>query len=131
MFRSLPATILEEWVPEGIDPRRKEGREGAFGGLNIKSPLDHRDAKSNFVDLSESDDPLVREYLSVGVAKSEQRKGPIDDEVAKRKYAEKARKLNQPQRDVIVTGNTLIVFGVGVALGLSLMKIFGATVLGQ
>lgn len=131
VFRSLPNAILEEWVPKGIDPRRKEGREGVLGGLNITSPLDYRNAKPGFVDLTDSDDSLVREYLSVGMAKSEQRKGPMDDEVVKRKYAVKARRLNHPQRDIIMTGNTLIVFGVGVALGLSLMKIFGAVASGQ
>lgn len=131
VFRSLPAAILEEWVPKGIDPKMREGREGVFGGLNIKSPLDHRDAKSSFVDLSGSDDPLVREYLSVSVAESERRKGPMDDEVTKRKYAEKARKLNHPQRDIVITGNMFIVFGMGIALGVSLMKVFGAAVSGR
>ncbi|KAF2632108.1 hypothetical protein BU25DRAFT_325384, partial [Macroventuria anomochaeta] len=95
MFRSLPASMLEEWMPEGISPARKEGKEGVFGGLNIRSPLDQGDSKAEWVDLSESDDLLVREYLGIGAAKEE--KPRVEDEVEARKkeYAEKARKMNQ------------------------------------
>jgi hypothetical protein len=127
VFRSLPPQVLEKWMPDGVDKGRKEGKEGVFGGLNVRSPLDQGENKPEWVDLSESDDPLVREYIGAGMIKHEQSKEQEEDTVAKRKrvYAEKARKLNQGQKEVGLLGNTLIVFGIGVALGLVLGKGFG------
>lgn len=127
VFRSLPVQVMEEWIPEGVDKGRKEGKEGVFGGLNIRSPLDQGNSRAEWIDLSDSDDPLVREYMGVGTVKNESMELE-EDVVAKRKreYAAKTRKLNQTHSEVKVTANTLIVFGVGIALGLALMKGFGA-----
>lgn len=129
VFRSLPASVLEEWTPEGVDAMRKRGKEGVFGGLNIRSPLDQGGSKASFVDLSECDDPLVREYVGVGTANSHG-KIKVEDEVELRKkmYAEKARRLNQGQRGVNVSTNTLIVFGMGVVLGFALAKGFSGPI---
>ncbi|KAF1364963.1 hypothetical protein EJ07DRAFT_58130, partial [Lizonia empirigonia] len=125
VFRSLPVPILDEWIPDGISAGRKEGKEGEFGGLNIQSPLDQGDGTTEWVDLSTSEDPLVREYLSAGVVKSEEKPDVVDDvELRKREYAEKARKLNHGQKGVTLSSNTLIVFGVGVVLGFALVKGF-------
>ena len=128
VFRSLPASMLEKWVPEGISPARKEGKEGMFKGLNIRCPLDQGDSKSDWVDLSDSDDPLVREYLGEGAAKDVKPES-LQDEVEKRKreYAEKARKLNQGQKEVKLSANTLLVFGMGVVLGFALVKGFSGS----
>jgi hypothetical protein len=123
VFKSLPASMLEEWLPDGVS-KAKEGKEGVFGGLNIRCPLDQGDSKSEWIDLSESDDPLVREYLSVDAAKASEVQDGAQEKVEKRKkeYAEKARKMNQGQRDLGVSANTLIAFSMGVVLGFALMK---------
>ncbi|KAF1830254.1 hypothetical protein BDW02DRAFT_507998 [Decorospora gaudefroyi] len=67
VFRSLPEEMLAEWLPdEGkgtISSDRKEGREGVVGGLNIACPLDHGEKSRVWLDLSASEDPLIREYL--------------------------------------------------------------------
>ena len=94
-----------------------------FGGLNIRSPLDQGDSKSDWIDLSESDDPLVREYVGPGVAKNEEH-DLLQNEIEKRKkeYAEKAWKRNQTGNAAGVSVNTIIVFGMGVVLGFALVK---------
>jgi hypothetical protein len=123
VLRSLPTSMLEEWLPEGVS-QMKEGREGVFGGLNVRCPLDQGDSKSGWIDLSESGDPLVREYLGVDATKTPEVKDNARDEVEKRKqeYANKARKMNQVQNDLSVSANALIAFGMGVVLGFGLMK---------
>ncbi|KAJ4380634.1 hypothetical protein N0V86_003993 [Didymella sp. IMI 355093] len=123
VLRSLPTSMLEEWLPEGVS-QMKEGREGVFGGLNIMCPLDQGNSKSGWIDLSESGDPLVREYLGVDATKTPEVKDNAQDEVEKRKkeYAEKARNMNQVQNDSSVSANALIAFGMGVVLGFALMK---------
>jgi hypothetical protein len=67
VFRSLPDAVLEEWVPEheAVSKGRKEGKEGVYWGLNVACPLDNG-GERRFVDLSESQDPLVQEYLKQG-----------------------------------------------------------------
>lgn len=127
VFRSLPRVLLEEWMPDGISAIRKEGKEGVFGGLNIRSPLDQGDCRSEWIDLSEDDDPLVRAYASTGAAKSEVN----EDEVEKRKkeYAEKARKRNLEQKGVqSVSTNGLMIFGLGVIVGIGLVKGFSRSI---
>ncbi|KAF1930986.1 uncharacterized protein M421DRAFT_21034, partial [Didymella exigua CBS 183.55] len=121
VFRSLPASMLEEWLPEGMSSK-KEGKEGVFGGLNIRCPLDQGDSKSDWIDLSESDDPLVRDYKGGASAKTSLDQNEAANEVEKRKkeYAEKARKLNQGQKEMVLSMNTLIAFGMGALLGFSL-----------
>ena len=129
VFRTLPASMLEDWMPEGVSPARREGKEGLFGGLNIRSPLDQGDSKSDWIDLSESEDSLVREYVGSGHAKNEEH-DRLQDEIEKRKkeYAEKARKLNQAGKEVGVSVNTIVVFGMGVVLGFALVKGFSGPI---
>lgn len=123
VFRSLPVSMLEEWIPGGISPKLREGKEGVYGGLNIRSPLDQGDNKAGWVDLSDSDDPLVRDYLAVRTAKGERPESTQDDvEKRKKEYAEKARRLNHGQKEIILSTNTLVVFGMGVVIGFALFK---------
>ncbi|KAJ8110583.1 hypothetical protein OPT61_g6610 [Boeremia exigua] len=123
VFRALPTSTLEEWMPEDISPKRKEGKEGVFGGLNVRCPLDQGASKAGWVDLSDSDDVLVREYAGVHVAKVDNAENLRDGaEKRKREYAEKARRLNQGHKDAGLSANTLIAFGMGLVLGLALMK---------
>lgn len=65
VFRTLPLQTLEMWLDgvEGVSKKRKEGKEGEFSGLNIASPIDHGERAREWLDLSDSDDPLVLEYL--------------------------------------------------------------------
>ncbi|KAF1841032.1 uncharacterized protein K460DRAFT_371030 [Cucurbitaria berberidis CBS 394.84] len=65
-FRTLPSQTLDVWLSEmeGVNKGRKEGKEGEIGGLNIASPLDHGVKQTEWIDLSDSDDPLVLEYMS-------------------------------------------------------------------
>ncbi|KAF3053093.1 hypothetical protein E8E11_005799 [Didymella keratinophila] len=123
VFRSLPVSMLGEWLPDGVSTT-KEGKEGVFWGLNIRCPLDQGDSKSEWIDLSESEDPLMREYLGVDAVKASEVKNDAQDEVEKRKkeYTEKARKMNQGQKELGVSANTLIAFAMGVVLGFALMK---------
>jgi hypothetical protein len=123
VLRSLPVSMLEEWLPDGLI-KTKEGKEGMFGGLNIRCPLDQGDSKSEWVDLSESEDTLVKEYLGVDAMKASEVKDGAQEEVERRRreYTERARKMNQGQKDLGVSVNTLIAFGMGVVLGFALMK---------
>lgn len=131
VFRSLPASILEEWLPDGVSAK-KEGKEGVFGGLNIRCPLDQGNSKSDWIDMSESDDPLVRDYLGVDAAKSSiAQKEAQEVEMRKRDYAEKARRLNQSQRDVGISANTLMAFGMGVVVCFTLLKGLSGPALGR
>ncbi len=123
VFRALPASTLEEWVPEGISPNRKEGREGIFGGLNIRCPLDQGDSKAGWVDLGESDDILVREYAGVSLAKGRSAESTEHGfEKRRKEYAEKARRLNQGQKEPAVSANTLLSFGMGLVIGIAVTK---------
>lgn len=121
VFRTLPKPLLEQWLPDDgtINKNRKEGQEGEFGGLNIASPLDHGEKQREWLDLSESDDPLIRDYLGLGrlISETEQRKRSDvqyikpedkkdDDEVAQRRveYTKRAKSYNKgrKQQDVPV-----------------------------
>lgn len=125
VFRTLPAAMLKEWIPEGISPKKKEGKEGVFGGLNIRCPLDQGAGKADWVDLSESDDPLVREYVGVSAVTQEEVESQQNDvEKRKKEYADKARRLNRSHKELGVSAHTLVVFGMGVVLGFALMKGF-------
>ncbi|KAF1944553.1 hypothetical protein EJ02DRAFT_452413 [Clathrospora elynae] len=110
VFRTLPEQMLEEWLPgDGtINTARKEGKEGVFGGLNIACPLNHGEREREWIDLSESDDALIRSYLLHGTVEAKNEEGRKRSDVRyvkkeeeekyedslvqrKKKYAEKAR----------------------------------------
>lgn len=124
VMRTLPEQLLEQWLPGdgSVDRKRKEGREGVFGGLNIACPLDQGERERVWVDLSESDDALVRSYLGLGTGEdqSEAKRKRSDAEFAtkeeremrKKEYAEKARKY-QKNREGDFVVPSWVVFGVG------------------
>jgi hypothetical protein len=106
VFRTLPKQMLESWLPEDgtINKNRKEGQEGEFGGLNIACPLDHGDKQREWLDLSESDDPLIRDYLGLGrmISDTEQRKRSdvqyVKTEEKKDEDAPAQRRVNYTER---------------------------------
>ncbi|KAF2996626.1 hypothetical protein E8E13_002168 [Curvularia kusanoi] len=125
VFRTLPAEMLEDWMPNGVSPARREGKEGLFGGLNIRSPLDQGESKSDWIDLSDSDDILIREYVNFGLGQNEAHTRLHNDtEKRKKDYAEKARKRNQTEKGDGIAANTILAFGMGVVLGFALVKGF-------
>lgn len=65
VFRTLPDEMLDAWIPdhESVTKGRKAGKEGIFGGLNVACPLD-QGGERHWSDLSESQDPLVKEYIA-------------------------------------------------------------------
>ncbi|KAH8727576.1 hypothetical protein GQ44DRAFT_90141 [Phaeosphaeriaceae sp. PMI808] len=93
VFRTLPPQTLEEWLPDDdmIKNGSEKALEGDFRGLNIASPLDHGEKPREWLTLSESSDPVVRDYLGLGRKSSE---------IEKRKsnYTERARSYNTKKR---------------------------------
>lgn len=130
IFRTLPPQTLAEWMPADVSAKRKLGKEGEFGGLNVASPLDQGVAGRAPVDLSENDDPLIRDYLNteaqktsrLGVRGEEKIADVVDPHAATKKaYAEKAQRRNTvPQRQVSVSSGTVVAVGVAVVLGFAL-----------
>ncbi|OAK98950.1 hypothetical protein IQ06DRAFT_278693 [Phaeosphaeriaceae sp. SRC1lsM3a] len=124
-FRSLPLQTLDEWLPDdgGVKKGRKSGLEGEFGGLNVALPLDQGEKQREWVDLSEDEDPLVREYVNLG--KSPEVKREEEDRAKRRiEYVERAKSYNRhwTQTDTYpsqLTGTVLavtMIFLVGTAL---------------
>ena len=111
-FRSLPTQTLDTWLTglEGVSKERKEGKEGQFGGLNIASPLDQGDKAREWVDLGDSDDPLVLDYLGLEWKTNEL-------EQRKKKYTEAAKALAKREQDVILVPQWLVLGGLALALG--------------
>lgn len=128
VFRSLTVPMLRKWLPERVNTT-KEGKEGMFGGLNIRCPLDQGDNKSAWIDLSESEDRLVIDYLGLDDVKASEVQDSVQQDLERRKkeYAEKARRMNQGHKDLGLSANTLVAFGMGVLLGLSLTKGLGGS----
>jgi hypothetical protein len=97
VFRSLPMQLLEAWLPPDdddgtVERKRKEGRDGVVGGLNVACPLDQGMKDRVFVDLSEEEDPIVRAYLKeVRRKKREEKEKDEGELVRRREYVEKAR----------------------------------------
>lgn len=117
IFRTLPEQVLEEWLPDHPDvgKERKEGKEGVFGGLNVACPLDGGSREREWVDMSGSDDLIVREYFGLDrlreeeVARKEARnekrmkKEVAEDTPEQRKkiYVEHARRFNEAAQQEI------------------------------
>jgi hypothetical protein len=132
LFRSLPEQSLEEWLPSDntINKARKEAREGVVGGLNIALPLDQGEKSRTWVDLSESEDVLVRQYLetsrqSSGVllVKKEKEDKEEDESPAMRRkaYARKARGYRKGKAEISVSP-WLVLGGMAVVAGLLLLS---------
>lgn len=119
VFRSLPVQVLEEWLPNDVSVKvgRKSGQEGVFGALNIALPLDQGERQREWLDLSEDEDPLVREYCNLG--KSPEVKSE-EQERAKRRmeYVERAKSYNRhwAKVDTYPSQTTGIVLAVTMAI---------------
>jgi hypothetical protein len=133
VFRTLPEESLSEWLPSDgtINTARKEGKEGLFGGLNIACPVDQGVKNRTWVDLSKSEDPLVREYLetarkSSGVqsVKKEEEDKPAQHEVVQRKerYKAKAKRYRESDDGGIIVPPWLVFGVVAVVAGFFLLK---------
>jgi len=127
VFRTLPLQVLEQWLPDDgtINKKRKEGQEGEYGGLNIATPIDHGEKQREWIDLSESEDPLVHEYLRRGrnysdteqkkrsdvqLIKLEDKKGENE---AAQKYTKQAKDYNKArkQQDESLTPGGAFILG--------------------
>lgn len=108
VFRSLPDETLGEWLPNGVKI------EGGFGGLNIAAPVDHGEKEREWVDLSDSDDPLVREYLAAGDSVEKKSK-----EVG---YQERRRRVGDGELLVHVTPGALLVLGATLFVGVWMLN---------
>jgi hypothetical protein len=151
VFRTLPAPTLEAWLPsDGSVKRRKEGAEGEFGGLNIACPLDQGEAQREWLDLSEAEDPLIRDYLGLGRkgaeaeykkrgdlqhVKAEEKNG--EDTPAQRRinYTERARSFNkqwrQQENAPSQTVGIVIVVAMATLFGIALLRGGGGLAPGQ
>ncbi|KAI4646119.1 uncharacterized protein J4E79_010628 [Alternaria viburni] len=121
VFRSLPEDTLKEWLPDDVlvDKKKLTAKEGIVGGLNVASPLDQgvEMKERDFVDLSEENDPVIRDYLKemqrkkgdglIGENLKERKTKDVevDEEeraLRKKMYAEKARRYQQRNTDIVV-----------------------------
>lgn len=143
VFRSLPEHTLKEWLPDDVlvDKKKLTAKEGVVGGLNVSSPLDQgvEMKEREFVDLSEEDDPVVRDYLKeverkkgdglVGnnVKEKKTRDTEMDEEeraLRKKMYAEKARRYQQ-RDNAIVIPQWVFLGAVAVGVGMMLLRSSG------
>jgi hypothetical protein len=129
IFRSLPESSLQDWLPSDgtINTAQKEAREGVVGGLNIALPLDHGERSRTWVDLSESEDPLVSEYLETTRKNSGVllvKKEEEDDSPAQRRkaYAGKARRYRERGGRDIHVSPWLVLGAMAVVAGLFLLN---------
>ncbi|KAH7095856.1 hypothetical protein FB567DRAFT_460932 [Paraphoma chrysanthemicola] len=134
IFRTLPPQTLEEWLPSDgtITTRKKSGLEGEFGGLNIACPLDHGEKTRDWLDLSDSDDALIRDYLGLGRQTTKKKEVEDDDGPAqrRRKYTERARSYNASQRGNMhpeALARAVIIVGMAAIVGAVFMKVSKAS----
>jgi len=143
VFRSLPENTLKDWLPDDVlvDKKKLTAKEGIVGGLNVASPLDQgvEMKERDFVDMSEENDPVVRDYL-----KEMQRKkgdGPIGENLKEREtkdvevdeeeralrkkmYAEKARRYQRRDTDIVVP-QWVFLGAMAVGVGILLLRSSG------
>ena len=143
MFRTLPEDTLKEWLPDDVlvDKKKLTAKEGVVGGLNVASPLDQgvEMKERDFVDLSEEDDPIIRDYLKdvrrkkgdglVGEQRKEMKTKDVevDEEeraLRKKMYAEKARRYQQ-RDNAIVIPQWIFLGAMAVGMGIMLLRSSG------
>lgn len=133
VFRTLPSPISNVWLHEVEEASkgRKKGKEGEFGGLNIASPLDHGRKQRECVDLSDSDDPLLVEYMNITqrpfMHQKKEEELNIKEEQdtpaeRKKKYAEAARRQRNKDQDSIHAPQWVVLGGLAVAFGFIILK---------
>ncbi|KAJ4367553.1 hypothetical protein N0V83_007137 [Neocucurbitaria cava] len=133
VFRTLPSPISDIWLHEVEEASkgRKKGKEGEFGGLNIASPLDHGGKQREWVDLSDSDDPLFVEYMNLTQRpfthqkKEEELKVKEEQDTPaerKKKYAEAARRQRNKDQDSIHVPQWVVLGSLAVAFGFIILN---------
>ena len=117
VFRSLPAQTLELWLSGVEEPGKaeKESREGDFGGLNIASPLDQGDKVRDWIDLSNSDDPLILDYIG-------KRSRPRELEERRNNSTEIASKFPKSEEEVLPVPHWAILGGLAAVLAFVLFN---------
>jgi hypothetical protein len=146
VFRTLPRPLLEQWLPDDgtINKNRKEGKEGEFGGLNIACPLDQGEKQREWLDLSESDDPLVRDWVTrdrLG-SETEQRKRsdvqyvkPGDENAQKRsEYSKGASNYNKgrkKQDDAMTPAGAFFLGGAVTVIGVVAVMMYRTSLKGR
>lgn len=132
VFRALPEQISEVWLPsEAGDERRGNG---VFGGLNVASPLDTGQKEREWVDLSESNDILVREYMRTrfGIGdeskhatriRNEDREKEDDTPTQRQKsYAVHAKRFNEAAQNDIRVPQWVAVSALAAMVGLVIVS---------
>lgn len=150
VFRTLPPQILKEWLPddETISKHPHEGKEGIFQGLNIALPLNHGEKTRDWLDMSTTEDPLVRDYLGVGrkIQPTESRDdvamgtrkqedkvttAEVEDTPAVRRkaYTEHAKSynkhMNMREAESSQALGLMFALGIGIAIGAALFRTAG------
>ncbi|KAF2745534.1 hypothetical protein M011DRAFT_469588 [Sporormia fimetaria CBS 119925] len=120
LFRCLPPTLLRQYLPEHVDAV-KEGKE-ANQALNVANPLDNGETENprEFVDLYESEDPLVLEYLH----ELERKRRPEPPTVVIQQPAIPPEVLEPPglAQRLGLTPATLVLIGAVAVMGIVLVK---------
>jgi hypothetical protein len=102
VFRTLPLQSLDTWLPDekSVKKGRKSGQEGEFGGLNIALPLDQGEKQREWLDMSNSEDPLIREYLYPARSDVKEEVKEDEDTPVQRRinYTERAKSYNKHWR---------------------------------
>ena len=143
VFRTLPELTLKGWLPDDVlvDKKRLMAKEGVVGGLNVASPLDQgvEMKEREFVDLSEEDDAVIRDYLKeiqrkkddglIGENLKERKTKDVevDEEeraLRKKMYAEKARRYQQ-RDNAIVIPQWVFLGAMAVGVGVLLLRSSG------
>lgn len=130
---------------EAISKRPHEGKEGEFRGLNIALPLDQGEKTREWLDMSNTEDLLVRDYLGlarnskpivskdsvvIDTTKQEDKVTTEEDEdtpaVRRKAYSERARSFNKSMnmRKAEPSQALGLVFalGVGIAIGAAIFR---------
>lgn len=110
LLRSLPVQTLETWLP----PSTRIQPQGAPAALNIANPLDHGERGGRqWVDLSTSEDPLVREYVKAG----ERNKNQVEHDVTP-----VDKKEDRVAFSCTVQSTTVMLLGAAVVIGYMLLR---------
>ncbi|PVH93951.1 hypothetical protein DM02DRAFT_634114 [Periconia macrospinosa] len=121
VFRSLPSPTLNNWLPDGAK------RDGAFGALNIANPLENGGSEREWIDLSESKDPLVQDYIKVP-EKSEQAEQNTEKKLEQPVSVEKKHTFYE-QPVIHISGSAMLVMVTAVFVGFMVYSRSAATVL--
>ncbi|KAF2003203.1 hypothetical protein P154DRAFT_591231 [Amniculicola lignicola CBS 123094] len=125
LFSSLQPQMLREWLPDTATPEPTGGlQHSRAGALNIANPLHHglKSLSMDWLDLSHSVDPLIRDYLAHTDPENSSSVGPEKrgSAIERVENASKAEKRMCPRWSPEVepaSVRTVAVIGVAVILG--------------